>query len=340
MEISNNTLHMLELMERPGFIAAEGRILYVNSHAVQYHLKTGMALDMLLQEYTAQYESFTQGSLSLTVAIEKEKLRANIQKMDGFDLFLLEPKECSVQLHTLAMASQQLRIPMAGLINALDDNSNPQANRSAMQLHRAISNMSDAMRYRNYRQPDLQILELRSFLDSVMESVTAHTEALGILISYTGLSANLYCLIDQELLERAILNLISNSIKSHSSCIEVKLSRQKNTLYFSVLDNGKGVPPQLRGQIFSRFQREPGLYDSSCGLGLGMVIVQAAAAAHNGTVLMEHRQSGGLHITMTLSIMKGDSTVRAPLLKMDYLGGMDHTLTELSDVLPDSKYRY
>lgn len=338
MEISNNALRMLSLMERPAFIAAEGRILSVNTPAEQYHLREGMALDTLLKKNMAQYEALAEGCLSIAITVGEDSLQTTVQKMDGFDLFLLEPKEDAIQLRTLAMAAQQLRIPLASLINSLEGVSNPQAARSAHQLHRAVCNMSDAMRYRNYRKPDLNMQEVHGFITSVVESVTAYAEAAGVKITYTGLNTDLYCLIDQELLERAILNLISNSVKAGSSQIDVKLTRQKRTLSLSIQDNGKGVPTHLRSQMFSRFRRDPGLYNTGYGLGLGMVIIQAAASAHNGTVLMEHRPSGGLHTTLTLSIMEGESAFRSPALKIDYLGGMDHTLTELSDVLPDTNY--
>lgn len=333
MEISKNALAMLSVIERPAFIAQDGKIACVNSAAKRYHLTEGICLENL---HPNTPEAPVSGALTLTVA--GNSMDAVLHKMDGFDLYVLAPEENTLPLRTLAMASQQLRIPLAGLMNALENVPNPQAARSAHQLHRAICNMSDALRYSGYRAPTLTVVNIRSFADSVMESVMAHAQQLKVEISYTGLPADLYCCIDEELLERAILNLISNSLKAGSTCIQVKLKRQKNTLHFSVTDNGKSVPDHLKAQMFNRFSREPGIYDTGYGLGLGMVIIQAAAKAHQGTVLMEHLPDGGLHITLTLRIIEGGSEVRAPHMPMDYLGGMDHVLTELSDVLPDNQY--
>ena len=53
-----------------------------------------------------------------------------------------------------------------------------------------------------------------------------------------------------------------------------------------VADDGPGIPPQLRAQIFDRFVRGEGPADTAVGpgSGLGLAIVRAVAASHGGTV--------------------------------------------------------
>ena len=76
------------------------------------------------------------------------------------------------------------------------------------------------------------------------------------------------------------------------------------------------------------------------GIGLGMVLIRSAAAAHGGTVLVRRMPDGGTSITMTLAIRKKtDSTLTSPILHMDYAGGFDHALMELADVLPPELYQ-
>lgn len=337
MEISNTALRMLEHMGRPGFIVCDGKIAYVNTDAAQYHIHPNMPLQELLLEHMARYAEFSEGSLQLTISVDDKQHPAFVERMDGFDLFLLEREDHAAQLRVLAMASQQLRVPLAGIMNSIGEG-NPTANRSLHQLHRAVSNMSDVMRYRVHRKPKLQLTELRSYTAGLMESVIARSMDMNVNITYSGLSEDLYCLIDDELLERAILNLISNSIKSGSHQIDVKLRLCDTVLTLTVKDDGQGVPSPLQSRIFAHFDREPGVMEPGYGLGLGMMLVQSAAMAHKGTVLMERPSEGGLRVTLTLSVMKGDSVVRSPIMKPDYLGGRDHILTELSDILPEDIY--
>jgi hypothetical protein len=71
-----------------------------------------------------------------------------------------------------------------------------------------------------------------------------------------------------------------------------------------------------------------------------MSIVRSVAAAHGGTVLIEHPDDAGLKITMTISLVQpSDNILRSPVkLPIDYAGGHDHCLLELSDVLPDKLF--
>ena len=91
--------------------------------------------------------------------------------------------------------------------------------------------------------------------------------------------------------------------------------------------------------MFDRFKREPNYEDIQYGIGLGMMIVKAAAQIHRGTILTESNGNNGLRVTITISNRQDNSLIlRSPPMYIDYLGGRDTVLTELSDVLPFSEY--
>ena len=86
--------------------------------------------------------------------------------------------------------------------------------------------------------------------------------------------------------------------------------------------------------------RQPGIEDSRFGLGLGMVLVRSAAAAHGGAVLIDQPEGWGTRVTMTISLRRETAEVlRSPTMRIDYAGERDHALTELSDCLPISLYQ-
>ena len=110
-------------------------------------------------------------------------------------------------------------------------------------------------------------------------------------------------------------------------------------LYLTVQDSGNGIAQELRSNVHSRFRRQPGLEDTRFGIGLGMVMIRSAASAHGGTVLIDHPDGCGTRLTMSMAIRQDtDSVVRASTLQVDYAGERDHTLIELSDILPSFLY--
>ena len=162
----------------------------------------------------------------------------------------------------------------------------------------------------------------------------------GITLRYQGLTEALHCPVDSEKLERGIYNLLSNAIKfsEPGSIIEAQLRHRGNRLSLTVRDSGSGIPSALRGSLFSRYRRQPGFEDPRHGLGLGMVLIRAAAAAHGGTVLTEHWDSG-TGITLTFSLATPAGLLRSPTFRVDYAGERDHSLVEFSDILPPECYK-
>jgi K+-sensing histidine kinase KdpD len=137
-----------------------------------------------------------------------------------------------------------------------------------------------------------------------------------------------------------VYNLLSNAVKftPRGGYIDAKLTRRGTKLYLTVQDSGSGVDPKVRGNVYSRYLRQPGVEDGRFGIGLGMVLIRSAAAAHGGTVLMEHPEGLGARITMTMTIRQSSGSLRSNILKVDYAGERDHGLIELAESLPSKLY--
>ena len=146
---------------------------------------------------------------------------------------------------------------------------------------------------------------------------------------------------DPEQLERAVLNILSNAMKftPENGSIQASLTRRGNLLRLSVQDTGDGIDESIRAHLFHRYLRQLTLEDSRFGIGLGMVLIRSTAANHGGTVLIDRCQGKGTRITMTLAIRQSkDTLLRSPVSRIDYAGGHDHILLELSDCLPLSAF--
>ncbi len=97
---------------------------------------------------------------------------------------------------------------------------------------------------------------------------------------------------DRAGLERALTNLVDNALCYGQGPITLRAAVAHNTVELHVEDEGSGFPDDFLPHAFDRFSRaEAGR--STQGIGLGLAIVLAVAAAHGGTAHAANRSSGG-----------------------------------------------
>jgi two-component system OmpR family sensor kinase len=138
---------------------------------------------------------------------------------------------------------------------------------------------------------------------------------------HTDIAPDLATTGDEELLRRAIDNLLAN-VRAHTPChttATLAASRCNGNITIEVSDNGPGVPQAQLARIFDRFYRGGPGRDCPPGAGLGLAIVNAVAATHHGTAQASLNDPHGLCITLTLpaSVPAGQAapaphTVSAP----------------------------
>lgn len=354
MEPLQITTGMLDLMVRPAFCVKDGMIAGANQDAQRCMIQAGMSVDTLLPEDPAEYHSFRDGCLYLTVAVHGQPFGASVTKNGEYDIFVLEQEADHAELNAMALAAQELREPLANVMTVADrlfpvigtdevsQDQVSRINRGLFQILRVISNMSDASRYAQNTQPNYEIRDITSILEELFSKAGVLIRQAGIQFQFRNLPEAVYTLTDAEMLERAVYNLLSNAMKftPQGGTIEASVIKRGQKIYLTVQDTGPGVEPGIRASIHNRYQRQPGLEDARFGIGLGMVLIRSAAAAHGGTVLMEHPAGMGARVTMTIQIRQNTTgSFRSHVLSVDYAGERDHGLMEFSESLPHQLYR-
>ncbi|MGL5859308.1 MAG: HAMP domain-containing sensor histidine kinase [Angustibacter sp.] len=95
---------------------------------------------------------------------------------------------------------------------------------------------------------------------------------------------------DPDAVERAVLNLLDNAVKFSPPGSTVRISLRDGQVV--VDDEGPGVPPQLRREVFARFWRGPDARGLP-GSGLGLAIVADTADSHGGRAGFSAAPDGG-----------------------------------------------
>jgi len=118
-------------------------------------------------------------------------------------------------------------------------------------------------------------------------------------------------------LHRMALNLLDNAIRHTppGSTIELRLRPEGPNAVLEVADDGPGVPPELREQIFERFVRGDGPADTAVGggSGLGLAIVRAVATSHGGSAEVGESAQGGALFRVRLPLGKSQRGISPAL---------------------------
>lgn len=94
-------------------------------------------------------------------------------------------------------------------------------------------------------------------------------------------------------LEQVVSNLLSNAIKysPRGGAVRVAVEASDGEVLLSVADEGIGIEPAQRAEIFLPFR--PRKVDAPAGAGLGLSIVRRIVEAHGGRIEVESNVAGG-----------------------------------------------
>lgn len=350
MELQPNRIEMLDMIPHPGFCVKDHQITQVNQAAHAMCIAVGEDIHSLMLTGKEEYDNCSWKGMSLTLSIHGHVHSATVAKTENGDIFLLEPDAVQEHFRSFALTAMALRGQldsvmlnaemMGSFLPSTEDavSCDRRMNRSLLRLMRTICNMSDAERF--VSSCHMQMQNICSLLRELLMHAQPLVEDSGLALTWQLPNEDIWCQIDPEQLERSFWNLISNSMKftPKGGYIQVSLTRRGKLLLLSVEDSGCGISQDIQASLFRRYLRQPGIEDIRYGLGLGMVLVRAAAHHHGGTVFVDHPTGTGARITMTLTIRQSTDVLRSPLFHPDYAGGWDHRLLELSDCLPAQWY--
>jgi len=102
-------------------------------------------------------------------------------------------------------------------------------------------------------------------------------------------------------LRQLLRNLADNAARHAKSRIALALRERDDRVELVVDDDGPGIPPEARDQVFERFVRlDHARARAAGGAGLGLAIVAEIVAAHAGTITVSEAPGGGARFLISL----------------------------------------
>lgn len=216
-----------------------------------------------------------------------------------------------------------------------------QVNKSLYAMRRAVNNIQFAAQEQEL-QPNFRHSNMTLWFSHLKEGLGYPFELAERQLVMDVPEKNYMCEADLRLLERAVMNVVSNAIKftKPGDSIGLTLGRLGNRLRITVRDQGCGIPAYQMGMVFRQYEHREPSHDPRQGIGLGLGMARRIMQVHGGSLLLESQEGVGtaVHLTLPISQDKTTMSLASRVILPDYAGGYNKLLMELSDVLPSRAY--
>ncbi len=151
-------------------------------------------------------------------------------------------------------------------------------------------------------------VEIDELVRAIVDDVAFEAEQKGARVALAEHGAQISVQGNEELLRRAIENVLRNAVRftKEGSSVELAIDRDGDVAKLTVRDHGPGVPEAALTDIFRPFYRvEDDRARTTGGTGIGLAIAERALRLHGGSIKAENARDGGLVVSMQLPVAVG-----------------------------------
>jgi PAS domain S-box-containing protein len=147
--------------------------------------------------------------------------------------------------------------------------------------------------------------EFLNIVENARDGVSEQAAGKGIELVLNG-QEDLWLKGNAELLERAVINLLTNAVQySHSgSTVTVQVFSAGHEACLTVSDEGEGIAEDELPHLFSRYRRQKSSeLSGNHGTGLGLSFVSVVVEKHRGSITVDSRLGEGSAFSLKLPMM-------------------------------------
>jgi signal transduction histidine kinase len=234
------------------------------------------------------------------------------------------------QRRLAAEASHQLRTPLAGLIAQVDvtrrrprDSAEYEASldrvrRDAVRLQQVVESLLLLSRPDDpATRPAMEDLDLTAWLPELLSSWRSHPRAADLDLRCDGSTASKRVHTNPNLLAQLLGNLIDNALKYSPSgtTVPIRVEAAADRMVVSVRDQGPGLDPVERSQVFEPFYRSSQARRAGApGVGLGLAVASRLAATIGAAleVISEPGQGACFRVGLPVAMPAGSVAADLP----------------------------
>ena len=180
--------------------------------------------------------------------------------------------------------------------------------------NRLLHLISEVIEFRSYENNKMQMYftkgNLKSFLTELNSFFTDRIKQKKLNFQFVAEDTSFEMAFDKEKVEKIYFNLLSNALKftPQEGRISVSLEKQGEYASLRVFNSGSYIPKDKQNEVFEHFYK---INPDSEGSGIGLALVQALVASHNGTISVESTEGEGTTFLIRLPFSQEQVSAKA-----------------------------
>ena len=311
-----NFLYMIsseQMIDKENIIEEENINIFNTKIDKRYILKSGMDKYKELEIYTIKSEH----DIEIVYIRDMSELNKYNEMKEKYNEYL---KQEEIKNKFYSNISHELRTPINIINSALKLNelylekidlnllskNNTRIRQNCLRLIRTINNFIDTNKIsEGYLNLNKKIYNIVEVVENATIATKKYVDKIKNILIFDSEFEEINLACDRDLMERVILNLLSNSVKygQDGGKIIVNLQIEKGTVKITVKNNSRPIKKEEEPYIFDQFTNlNKSLSREKEGSGLGLYLVKAIVKLHGGSIYYKSCKEGWNKFIINLPI--------------------------------------
>ncbi|MGC9054506.1 MAG: ATP-binding protein [Candidatus Hydrogenedens sp.] len=235
---------------------------------------------------------------------EQRRMEKNVEK------YLMFTQQDSVASQLSITLARHLKNPLtviAGAIEILASNIQEPLLRTVIEklqknCEKCRSIINQIYEYKGISHEGVIKVEVNALIRSMVLPVYSAKCPKNVAFRFPGPAVYIYCIPQQ--FAQSLISIINNAVKYAENEVIVDMSINENNVVISIMDDGPGIPEEMKRKIFEPFFTTD---DSSKTLGLGLTLAKAVIESIGGTIQVKTSDLGGANFILNIPIYQEDT---------------------------------